>query len=350
MKETISHIAERVTAAASTKQPLSLRCGGSKDFYGNPAMGETLDISSLSGVSSYEASELYITAGAATPLAEIETLLAENQQMLAFEPPHFGETATIGGTLACGFSGPRRPAAGALRDHVLGVGMINGAGEVLRFGGTVLKNVAGFDVSRLMAGSLGTLGIITDVTFRVTPKPEAELTTVMECDEMIAIDSTNRLLAQGSPITASVWHDNLLWRRFAGGTEAVQRAVSEVGGDIEDKATAFWQSVREQTHPFFVGNNNLWRTMVPATMPVAAGDELIEWHGAVRWQRGSAKSAQEAAAKAGGSATLFRTTQSETTERFPPLAPPIAKIHRNLKKAFDPHDILNRGRMYDFSS
>ncbi len=347
----IAPIIERIASSAAAKTPLQIQGGGSKKFYGNPAVGELLDLSSLDGVLAYEPSELYITVAAATPLSKIESLLAENGQMFAFEPPHFAPKATIGGITACGLSGPRRTSAGALRDHILGVALIDGSGQQLRFGGTVLKNVAGFDVSRLMAGALGTLGALTEITFRTAPKPEQDVTAVIECAAEEAIDADNEMLGAGLPLSGSVWHGGMAWRRFSGGEESVRRAVQEIGGDVltEEEQRDFWHSVLEQTHEFFGGDDDLWRLTAPATAPLSFGDNFIEWQGAVRWRRGTNKHAQASALAAGGAATLFRSADAGVGDRFPPLAEPVAKIHQKLKSAFDPSNILNRGRLYEFS-
>ena len=344
-------IAAQIAAAESQKTPLILQGSGGKDFYGNPATGKPLDLSSLSGVLDYAPSELFIAAGAATSLSEVENMLSENAQMLAFEPPHFGG-ATVGGALACGLSGPRRPAGGALRDHVLGIGLIDGRGRRLSFGGKVIKNVAGFDVSRLMAGALGVYGAISDVVFRVSPVPECEATTVSDCDADEAIASDNAMLAAGMPLTGGVWHDGRCWRRFSGGEQSLRRAVRECGGDLLDDESHldFWRAVREQTHPFFTDNDtDLWRIVSPATAP--AGDvDFIEWHGATRWRRCSREDALLSSQQAGGAATLFRAADSKTADRFPSPPPPLMRICRNLKNALDPENILNRGRLYDFGA
>ena len=344
-------VAEQIAAAAARQTPLVLRGGGGKSFYGNPCAGEILDLSPLSGVLEYEPSELYVAAQAATPLAEVEKLLEENGQMLAFEPPHYSPAATVGGALACGLSGPRRPSAGALRDHVLGVCIMDGRGKILRFGGKVIKNVAGFDVSRLMAGALGVLGAAAEVVFRAAPRPEYEITAVSECTAAEAAAADHKMLAAGLPLSGGVWHKNRVWRRFSGGKKSLRRAVAEAGGDIlsEDEHRKFWLSAREQTHEFFSGNEDLWRLAVPALAPFSAGDDFVEWHGAVRWRRGAAAAAKAAAAKAGGAAVLFRAKNAAACGRFPLPAAPLFRIYRNLKKAFDPEDILNRGRLYDFS-
>lgn len=347
----VENAAAKIAEAAANRAPLVLQGGGGKSFYGNPAAGEVLDLSALCGVREYEPSELYIAAGAATPLADIETLLAKHNQMLAFEPPHYSPRATIGGALACGLSGPRRPAAGALRDHILGAGIIDGRGKTLQFGGKVIKNVAGFDVSRLMAGALGVLGAITEVVFRTAPRPECEITATMECTAANAIAADADMLAAGLPLSGAAWHGGQVWRRFSGGEESLRRAVAECGGDVldDEEQRDFWRAINEHRHPFFGDDENLWRLAVPAISPPQNGDDFIEWHGAVRWRRGDAAAAKSSAQKSGGAATLFRAQNPNANERFPLPAPPVFKIYRNLKKAFDPEDIFNRGRLYDFS-
>ncbi|MGI9296350.1 MAG: glycolate oxidase subunit GlcE [Gammaproteobacteria bacterium] len=345
-----AEIAARVASAAAAKTPLILQGGGGKMFYGNPPAGEILDLSPLSGVSEYEPSELFVAVAAATPLAEIESLLRQNGQMLAFEPPHFSPRATAGGALACGLSGPRRPAGGALRDHVLGATIIDGRGRRLVFGGKVIKNVAGFDVSRLQAGAMGVLGVAAEIVFRAAPLPECEITTVAECPASEAVAEDNRLLAAGLPLTGGAWCGGQCRRRFSGGEESLQRAAREAGGDIvsDEEHREFWRAVREHEHPFFAADGDLWRIAAPPTSPLSAGDEFVEWHGAIRWRRGGRAAAEESAKRAGGAATLFRAADPKCGGRFPPPPAPLLKIYRNLKKAFDPEDILNRGRLYDF--
>ena len=349
MVNAADEVAEKVAAAAATKTPLILRANGGRMFYGNPADGEVLDLSSLIGEMEYEPSELFVAVPAATELAEIELLLQKNGQMLAFEPPHFSATATAGGALACGLSGPRRPSSGALRDHILGVSVVCGRGRQMTFGGRVIKNVAGFDVSRLMAGALGVLGAATEVVFRTAAIPECEITTIAECDAADAIAADNIFLGKGLPLTGGVWCGGKCWRRFSGGEESLRRAVREAGGDILSAAEhrAFWRAVREHEHEFFSGGGDLWRIVAPPQSPLLAGDDFVEWHGAVRWRRGDEKSAMAAAKLAGGAATLFRADDAKRG-RFPPPPPALQKIYRELKRVFDPENILNRGRLYDF--
>ena len=343
---------ERVRAAAATKTPLAIRAGGTKDFYGNAVTGDVLDPRSYAGIVAYEPTELVVTARCGTPLAQMEAALDEHGQMLAFEPPHFGAAATVGGCVAAGLSGPRRASAGAVRDFVLGVKVLTGTADVLSFGGTVMKNVAGYDVSRLMAGSLGTLGVILEVSLKVLPKPRAEATLRFEADEATALARMNEWAGRPLPISATAWRDGALHLRLSGAPAALAAARSKLGGESIDDA-GFWRRLREHTDAFFVVNAPLWRLSLPsAAEPVAlAGDQLIEWGGAQRWLRTTlpAQVIRKRAQALGGHATLFRGAGYEnahTSGAFTPLAPAIAAIHRRLKAEFDPAGIFNPGRLY----
>ncbi|MFC5302441.1 glycolate oxidase subunit GlcE [Azospira restricta] len=341
----------RVHDAVETQQPLRIRGGGSKDFYGGTPAGEVLDTAAYRGIVVYEPTELVVVARAGTPLAELEAALAEKGQCLPFEPPHFG-AATVGGMVAAGLSGPRRAAVGAVRDYVLGVKLIDGKGELLSFGGQVMKNVAGYDVPRLIAGSLGTLGLIAEVALKVLPLPVAERSLRFALDEAEALRKLNEWGGQPLPIAASAWHDGVLTLRLAGAHAAVDAAQAMLGGEVVADAAAFWASLREQTHAFFAGGEPLWRLSVASVaQPLGIpGPTLIEWGGAQRWLRGDqgAEQLRSAAASAGGHAALFRGGDAIKASAgvFQPLSPALLKIHRNLKQAFDPHGVFNRGRLY----
>jgi len=351
MREVIERYAERIRSAAAEKTPLRLRGGGSKDFYGQALEGEVLDTRAYAGIIAYEPTELVITARCGTPLAELEATLRAQGQHLAFEPPHFGPGATVGGMVAAGLSGPRRACAGALRDFVLGVRMLDGRGDDLRFGGQVMKNVAGYDVSRPLAGSLGTLGLILEVSLKVPPLPFAEATLKLEMPQDKAIAILNHWGGQPLPISACAWADGDLGVRLSGAASAVKAAREAIGGEtIEPGQTErFWLGIREQTDTFFRSDKPLWRLSVPSVTPPLAlpGEQLIEWGGALRWlsSNADARTIRAAAAEAGGHATLFRATDKGAGV-FTPLAPALATIHRNLKQAFDPAGIFNPGRMY----
>jgi len=340
----------RETAARGGK--LAIRGGGSKAFYGGSESGEPFAVGDYQGIVAYEPTELVVTARAGTRLADLAATLAEKGQWLPFEPPLFGPQATVGGMLACGLSGPRRQAMGAVRDFVLGVRLLDGRGELLSFGGQVMKNVAGYDVPRLLAGSLGTLGVILEVSLKVLPRPVAECSLRLAIDEAAALQQLNRWGGRPLPISASAWYDGVLTLRLSGAAAAVAAAQRTLAGELLDDAVAaaFWQSLREQEHAFFAGEGSLWRLGLPSVAPPQAlGPTLIEWGGAQRWLRGGeAAVIREAAARAGGHATLFRgeTTLKAAAGVFQPLSEPLATIHRKLKQAFDPQGIFNPGRMY----
>ena len=332
--------------AAARRTPLRLRGGGSKDFFGNEPRGALLDTRSHAGIVDYEPAELVVTARCGTPLAELESILDEKGQCLAFEPPHFGDGATVGGCVAAGLSGPRRAAAGALRDYVLGAKIIDGQGRVLTFGGQVMKNVAGYDVSRLLAGSLGTLGLIAEVSLKVLPKPAQEVTLALDLNEAEALNAMAGWSSQPLPVSATAWYDRKLLVRLSGSTAAVRAASAKIGGSPADGA---WEAIREQRHRFFGGEGPLWRIAVPAASPsLSISNPFIEWNGMLRWVRSEAPAAQirEVAKRAGGHATLFRAAD-KAAGAFSPLDPVLARLHREVKAAFDPAGIFNPGRLVE---
>ncbi|MFO1360975.1 MAG: glycolate oxidase subunit GlcE [Burkholderiales bacterium] len=351
MSDALAALAETIRAAAAEGRPLRIRGGGTKDFYGQSLAGELLDTRACAGIVAYDPTELVVTARGGTPLAELEAALAAQGQMLPFEPPHFGAGATVGGAVAAGLAGPRRAAAGAVRDFVLGVRLLDGRGQDLSFGGQVMKNVAGYDVARVMAGALGTLGVLAQVSLKVLPVPVAEATLKFEMPEDKAIEATNRWAGRPLPISATAYADGSLAVRLSGAAAAVRAAQDKLGGARVEPAGAarLWSALREQTDPFFAGPEPLWRLSVPsATPPLGlAGRTLVEWGGALRWlaSNADARHVRAVAARAGGHATLFRHGD-KSAGVFHPLAPAIATIHRRLKAEFDPRGILNRGRMY----
>ena len=344
-----STLQERVKAAAETGTALSVQGNNTRSFYGRTTNGKTVSLADHQGVIDYTPSELVISARAGTRLSELESVLQQEGQMLAFEPAHFGEAATLGGTIACAFSGPRRPYAGAARDFVLGANCVSGTGEWLRFGGQVMKNVAGYDVSRTLTGSLGTLAILTDIHLRVLPIAETELTLQLECDAATALQTCNALAARPLPLSAACHLDGRLLIRLSGMREGVQSAINDIGGDVLDDATAFWTQLREQQLPFFADERPLWRIAVaPATAPLSLeGDTLLDWGGAQRWLKSDQPVATIRAitAAAGGHATLFRGGD-HGGDVFQPLTAELLSLHQRLKQAFDPAGILNPGRMY----
>lgn len=346
---------ERVAAAFAKATPLAIRGGNTKAFLGHPADGAFLDTGGHSGIVAYQPGELVVTARAGTRLAEVESALAERGQMLAFEPPHFGDNATLGGTVAAGLSGPRRPYAGAARDFVLGSRIVNGRGELLRFGGEVMKNVAGYDISRLMAGSFGTLGLLLDISLKVLPAPARETTLVRQATQAQAIDTMNELAGKALPLSGAYWEAGRLYLRVSGTPLAVAGAAATIGGELLDD-NAFWTRGREQQTPFFCESQRLWRlSLPPATPPLqVAGfdpeDCAIDWGGAQRWLRGDperdaateAEALRAAAAAAGGHATLFRGSGAPA---FHPLPRAMQALQERVKQALDPAGILNPGRL-----
>ncbi len=351
MQDTIDQLAATIRDAAAHRAPLCIRSGGSKDFYGGPLRGESLSVAAYRGIIDYEPSELVITARAGTPLAEIEGALRDKGQMLSFEPPHFGPHSTLGGCIAAGLSGPRRAYCGAVRDAVLGVRMLDGRGDDLHFGGQVMKNVAGFDVSRLLAGSLGTLGVILDVSLKVLPVPVAEATLRFELTAADAIAAMNEWAGKPLPLSATAWHDGQLHLRLSGAAAAVSAAIHALGGErlTDGAAQSYWQDIREHSAALFTSAASLWRLSLKSTAPPLnlRGTQLLEWNGALRWLATDADAAavREAAKFGGGHATLFRGGD-KTPGVFQPLPPALMAIQRHLKRTFDPAGIFNPGRLY----
>lgn len=337
-------ISERIRTAQG---PLRIRAGGTRDWYGENPTGEILDMSANTGIVSYEPGELVLTAKCGTPLAEIEALLDQHGQMLGFEPPYAGPASTLGGTLACGFSGPRRPYAGSARDFVLGMEILDGNGQHLKFGGQVIKNVAGYDVSRLMVGALGTLGVLLQASLKVLPKPQRELTLQFECDEAEAIRRMNEWAGKPLPLSATAWMSGMLAVRLSGAESSVDAAHNKLGGEVHEHGRDFWRGLRDQSAAFFRDATPLWRLSLPSTTALALpGKQFISWGGAERWLKSSATATEirSRVAVYGGYATLFSGDKSAGTFHLLPAA--LMKYHQRLKQQFDPRGILNRGRMY----
>ncbi|MDB5942030.1 MAG: glcE [Ramlibacter sp.] len=359
MDPAVAALVERIRCASESGTPLRIRGAGTKDFYGEPPRGEALDTGALTGITSYEPSELVVTVRAGTPLAELEALLASRGQCLPFEPPHFGAVATVGGMVACGLSGPARASVGAVRDYVLGMTMLNGRAELLTFGGQVMKNVAGYDVSRLVAGSLGTLGLIVEVSLKVLPMAPAQATLKFAMSQAEALRQLNLWGGQPLPLNASCWVEDAgvgtLYLRLRGAVAAVEAACRKLGGERQDNAAVApdWTLCREQQLPWFLerGERELWRLSVPQTAPVLDLPEppLIEWHGAQRWVRvapGGGERLRQVAQACGGHATLFRTAAPTGLARFSPQSAVLQRIQRELKRQFDPAGIFNPGRLF----
>jgi glycolate oxidase FAD binding subunit len=349
---------ERVQSALSAGVQLDIRGGGTKSFYGEAPLGEALDTRVLEGVSSYEPTELVVTARCGTLLSELEALLAQQGQCLPFEPPHFRPGATVGGMVAAGLAGPARAAVGSVRDYVLGATLLNGRNEVMSFGGQVIKNVAGYDVSRLLAGSMGTLGVILEVSLKVLPVAPASATLRFQMEQAQALDKLNEWGGQPLPLNASAWWDGSLVLRLSGAAAAVRAAQTRLGGEpvAPEMAHAFWDGLRNHSDEFFTQAGQgvaqgaaLWRLSVPQTAPPLdlPGDQLIEWGGAQRWLCTKLPPAQlrDAAARVGGHATLF-LAEDKAAGAFAPLKAPLDRIHRELKKSLDPLGVFNPGRLY----
>lgn len=343
-------IAGRVREAAAAGTALAVQGGNTRSFLGREATGEPFDVSSCRGIVDYDPSELVITVRCGTPLTDVETALAEHGQMLPFEPPRFGPASTIGGMVASGLSGPRRPWAGSVRDYVLGVACVSGRGEVLRFGGRVMKNVAGYDVSRLMTSALGTLGIVVETSFKVLPVPTAESTRAFELTEEGAIEFMRNVGVTPLPVSATAYHDGRLLVRLSGSEAGVRAGETRLGGEPVADGAAFWKSLRDQAHPFFDGDAPLWRLSLPPAAPPLNldGPSLSEWGGALRWVRGEHHDLVElnaALAPYRGNAGLYRHGD-RSGDVFAAPDPVTRRLYQRLKEQFDPDRIINPGRMY----
>ncbi|SFD15672.1 glycolate oxidase FAD binding subunit [Thiohalospira halophila DSM 15071] len=350
-----AELAAAVAEAAASGTPLAIRGGGTRAGCGRPEAGTPLAVAGHSGIVAYEPSELVVTVRGGTPLAELEAALAAEGQMLGFEPPRFGAGSTIGGAVASGLAGPRRAWTGGVRDALLGVRLLDGQGQALRFGGQVMKNVAGYDIARLQAGALGILGILLEVSLKVLPRPPAEATRVLA---MGADAARARMVEWGRtplPLAGAAWVDGRLHLRLAGNESAVAEAGERIGGEAE-AGEAFWAALRDRTHPFFGGPFSdgeapLWRLAVPPAAPALGrdlpGDWLLDWGGAQRWLAGEAPAerVRAVAREAGGHAVHVRGAAPEGEVLTPPTAPALA-VQQRLKAAFDPHGILNPGRLY----
>ncbi len=378
-----ARLQQQVKSAINNKKPLCIQGGKSKLFFGNRFDAELLDLSEHTGIISYEPTELCITVRAGTKLSELEALLSENNQILPFEPPHYlfkdkdgniHDTATIGGAIATGISGPRRAYTGSARDAILGVEIINGDGEIVSFGGQVMKNVAGYDLSRLMVRSQGTLGILLSVSIKLLPKPANDLTLSFDATQDQALAVFQALRVQQLPITASVWYDNTISLRLSASEAILKTSHTRLNNFLNEKfptlssakqntdQMSFWQEIRDHTHPFFTQTDKpIWRLSVPpATQSISQTDDalaqkddniepnqLIEWGGAQRWirSRTPANIIHNLAQSHGGYASFFYNKGADD-ETFPALAPELFKIHQQLKRKMDPQGIFNPNKMY----
>ncbi|MBV7570806.1 glycolate oxidase subunit GlcE [Pseudomonas sp. PDM27] len=337
---------EQVNQALENATPLRIQGSNSKGFLGRTTAGEILDTRAHRGIVSYDPTELVITARCGTPLAELAQALDAAQQMLPCEPPSFGDGATVGGIIACGLSGPRRPWSGSVRDFVLGTRVITGHGKLLRFGGEVMKNVAGYDLSRLMTGSYGCLGLITEVSLKVLPKPRKVLSISLEMDPERALLRLAEWGQQPLPISAACHDGTRLHLRLEGGEGSVAAAHERLGGERLD--ASYWEDLNEQRLSFFDEDQPLWRLSLPHNTPRLSlpGRQLIDWGGAQRWLKSDAEAAfiRQVVDEVGGHVTCFSHGLTDTP--FQPLPPALMCYHRNLKQQLDPRGIFNPGRLY----
>lgn len=348
--EIVGQFIDAIREAGAQQKALNIEGSGSKKFYGGVPAGTVLSTLAYTGIIDYDPQELVLTARAGTPLAEIQSSLAEAGQMLVFEPPRFGSGATLGGCVAAGLSGPRRPYLGAVRDAILGVRILDGRARDLRFGGRVIKNVAGYDASRLMTGAMGTLGLLLDISLKVHPLPASELTIAFDMNEEQAISQLNRWAGRALPLSASCFYEGRAYIRLSGAASAVTQAHQTLGGDEAPNGDRFWLDIREHTHAFFNLKNEetLWRISLPSTAPALTlpGRQLIEWGGALRWliSTTAAEDIRSPVAALGGHATAFRGAKPASP--FHPLSPGLLALHQRLKAVFDPNGVFNRGRLY----
>ncbi|MEJ2213893.1 MAG: glycolate oxidase subunit GlcE [Gammaproteobacteria bacterium] len=344
----------RLSLALENKQPVAITAGQSKSFYGREIRGDKLSVSAHTGVVDYDFRELVVTVRSGTSLLELQKVLSERNQMLPFEPPVYTGMDTIGGVLACGFSGPGRAYDGSARDFVLGCTLLNGKAEQLKFGGRVMKNVAGYDVSRLMTGAMGTLGMLLDVSLKVLPKPETEKTLIIEKPLNDSIEFINSLDTQRLPITASAYHENRLYLRLSGLESTLDHYLNKLQADSVETDSHFWQQLKDQQLDFFKTDKTLWRfSLPPSTSPLDLnGSTLYEWRGAQRWfiaedNEISSEEILRVVNQAGGHATQFKNGDRQG-EVFNTLPDVLKKYHIKLKQAMDPHGILNPGRLFSF--
>ena len=337
---------QQVNQALHSATPLRIQGADSKAFLGRPMTGEVLDTRSHRGIVSYDPTELVITARCGTPLSELAAALDAAQQMLPCEPPSFGSHATVGGMVASGLSGPRRPWAGSVRDYVLGTRVITGHGKHLRFGGEVMKNVAGYDLSRLMAASYGALGVITEVSLKVLPKPRQALSISLEIDPDRALQRLAQWGQEPLPISAACHDGQRLHLRLEGGEGSVAAAHDRLGGELLD--AAYWADLNEQRLDYFAQGQPLWRLSLPNnTAPLALpGQQLIDWGGAQRWLKTDADAAfiRRVVEEVGGHTTCY--TPGQTDSPFQPFPAALMRYHRTLKQQLDPKGIFNPGRLY----
>ena len=342
----IDTLCERLAA----RDPVSVVGGDTKSFLAGRLIDEPVSMRDHAGIVSYEPTELVLTAKSGTTLYEIESCLNDARQMLPFEPPRLGELSTIGGVMASGLSGPRRIHLGSARDCVLGVRLINGLGHHLRFGGEVMKNVAGYDLSRLSVGAFGTLGVLTEISVKVLPIPEKEQTQKLECPQAKALETLIRIGRRPYPVSAASWINQVLYVRLSGAASGVKSAAAAIGGEILNEADQFWSELRDMnTQQFTCTDRWLWRISVAPTTPTDALDAFcFDWAGGQRWITAPPDdfSPFELASRLGGHAVCFDPQRGVGTG-MQPLESGILRLNRRVKEAMDPHGLINRGRLLE---
>lgn len=349
-QDNTDQLVDQVQQAISTNTPINIVGGNSKSFLGRCTELQSLNTTEHIGVVNYEPTELVVTVRAGTSMKELNSLLADNGQMLPFEPPVLN-SGTIGGVLACGLSGPARPFAGSARDYVLGMRVINGQGQTLRFGGEVMKNVAGYDAARLHVGAYGTLGVLLETSMKVLPVPEAELTLQRELNQANVTNELVSLMRQPLPISAAAIIDKTQYIRLSGSASAVAAAAKTCGGEPVDNASVFWNSLRELDHAFFNDDRPLWRISVPEFTPPMDldGDWLLDWAGAQRFLKSNMDAEQiyAAAAAAKGHASCYSSAKMEASvPLFQPLAGAMLSLQKRIRDSFDADRIFNPGRYH----
>jgi len=353
-KDDLEDLRSRVVKAHDSHTPLRIVGGDTKQFYANELVGEPLYTKKHCGIITYEPSELVMTVRSGTPLSAVQKTLATQGQMLPFEPPVFGDGSTIGGVIASGLSGPRRPFTGSVRDYVLGCKILTGNGKVLEFGGQVIKNVAGYDVSRIMAGAMGTLGVLLEISIKVLPKPDIEISVYMPLTAQEALDVMNARMAKPLPLSAACYDGETMYLRLSGTEFGLSGIERKIAGDRLDHSELFWQELNNQQHFFFREDVPLWRlSLASGVLHLGLpGQWFLDWGGAQRWLKTfeSADNVRDAVTAEGGHATLFRGKEllnnNEVVNMFHPLPVGLGRLTRTIKTIFDPHNILNRHRIY----
>jgi glycolate oxidase FAD binding subunit len=342
-------IQQQLIDASSNKQPLQIIGNGSKSFYGRSAAGDPLQVKEHTGIIDYQPDELTITARAGTPLSEINDLITDHGQMLPFEPPTFSGSATLGGCIASGLAGPRRPWTGATRDYVIGIRLLTGDGRDIRLGGKVMKNVAGYDLFRPMTGALGTLGVMLEITLKLLPLPEHEISFRIDAGEQEMVRLLHDWTYASLPLSAASHSCGKFNIRLSGTRSSIDDSITKLPADREDLSPDYWQQLNEQQLDFFTGNEALYRFVVPANAPATntPGDSMLDWGGALRWQKSTLPfdEVQHIATKLGGSVALYRNGNRDK-EVFPALPENLFTLHQRIKQVLDPAGILNPGRLY----